>query len=69
MSRFTHAFCDACWIEENPDRGPVRMVGIQVPTVACCRCGIPHVPSIFVRADPSTLRCGGMGDYHDSDEG
>lgn len=58
-SRRTHSLCPACWNTQNPDRplDPERD-GRGQPE-RCCRCGHAHLSGIYVRAEPSEMRCGG----------
>jgi hypothetical protein len=58
MSRWTHSICESCWTARNPDRQPVKLRAEQDET--CCYCGQPHSSGIFVRDDPSTLKCNGQ---------
>ncbi len=66
MSRWNHAVCDLCWSEREPDRTPVRFT--VAPTVDCCYCGTPTTSGIFVRQDPTEVRCKGEAGTHVEDE-
>lgn len=64
MSQWTHHFCDKCWRERYPNRSATRLRDYTGP---CCGCG-GAAHGIFIRADPSTLKCGGTGPEHEEEE-
>lgn len=55
---WTHAACLPCYQRLHPGRQIVRVVDAK--TEPCCVCGQPAGDGIYVRADPSTLRCEGV---------
>jgi len=62
MSKWTHAICQDCWDEQNPDRQAVRVVLGELER--CCYCLEDTASGIYVRADPDTTGCEGV---HDDD--
>jgi len=55
--------CDRCWTARNPLRRPFRVV-VGVPTESCCFCGLATRSGIYVRQDPMTVPCSGLGTRH-----
>ena len=50
MSRFINApICDICWMQQNPDRDPVRMC--EADPEACYFCGRATRSGIYVRTE------------------
>lgn len=65
MSRWTHAICDPCWDKHYSPRLPVRLNvtgNADEPAELCCFCGRVTLGGIFVRADPSAVKCKGEHD-------
>lgn len=60
MSPWTHALCQRCWDELNPNRRPAEVADARKET--CCSCELPTRSGIYVRREPKTLRCGGKHD-------
>lgn len=57
MSRWTHAVCQHCW--ETRFGGDPHRVVVDTARETCCFCGIETRSGIYVREDPSNLRCRG----------
>ncbi len=55
MSKWTHNMCMDCWVRENGDRTPTRL--IDADTEVCCFCGSETSDGIFVRAEPQDPPC------------
>lgn len=62
-SRWTHTMCDPCWAAQRGEATPVRM--LAAPPERCCYCGALTISGIFIREDPTTLRCGGWHEAPD----
>lgn len=60
MGSWTHAICDNCWNEQNPDTVPVRLRAEYMTEEVCCFCGTKTRNGIFIRHDPGSLRCKGV---------
>jgi len=58
-SKWTHNICKTCWDVNFPERKAVTLT-IKV-TEICCYCGCFNTTGIFVREDPTKLKCKG---YH-----
>lgn len=61
---WTHAICDNCWDEQNPDRPSPRTHEGSHET--CCFCSQGTISGIYVRADPKETACKGVHDDKDS---
>lgn len=61
MSRWNHSICEKCWNTRNPEREPVKLREEFRDEKAepCCYCGVMHCSGIYLRDDPSVLRCKG----------
>lgn len=64
MPEWNHNLCERCWftgpegaLEDGRFRMPVRTKTEH--TDICCRCGVPTVTGIFVRAPETELLCRG----------
>jgi len=57
MSTWTHNICDDCWAKREPGRLAHRLCEAGMTT--CCFCGKPTKGGIYVREDPTKLKCGG----------
>lgn len=53
---WTHALCDRCWAMRNGVQASAIMNEIE--TEKCCQCG-KVCRGIFIREDPSLMRCRG----------
>lgn len=50
---WTHAMCEACWLDREPDRVPHRL---RTPDLEnCCFCGTMTVSGIYARQDPKSI--------------
>jgi hypothetical protein len=49
--------CEICWLLLNPNHPPITVRGGDPEK--CCWCGNETESGIFVRYDPTELRCGG----------
>ena len=54
-SRWTHAICIECFSAKFPDRRPIKVRGDDL--VQCCYCDKRTGLGIYVRDDPSTMKC------------
>lgn len=56
MSRWTHPICLWCWEQREPQRSPTH-AGNALER--CCFCGKTTTMGIYVREDPTSVRCHG----------
>lgn len=62
---WTHRMCDRCWdAMRRAERGePIRLWRDTLRP--CCYCGEPTDSGIYVRAQPTTVKCQGLGPEHE----
>jgi len=49
---WTHAICNACWKEIEPDREAARVSDMIRKIEMCCWCGTPTASGIYRRENP-----------------
>ena len=52
---WNHAICDNCWKIREPNKVPIRVIGLEEIEI-CCWCGC-NGNGIFVREDPKIVPC------------
>jgi hypothetical protein len=60
MSWFDHVICMKCWEKREGYglRDPIRVLCDRQEV--CCFCGDPTTDRIYVRVDPSLVKCKGL---------
>jgi hypothetical protein len=67
VSKWNHRCCAACWRKRNPDGREPHHLTTDAGGI-CCVCGILDASGIFIRADPESLKCQGLGPEHEDSE-
>ena len=62
VSRWTHAICEDCWLEREPNKQPCQLT--NAADESCCYCGKTTVAGIYVRGNPAETKCRGEGGTH-----
>lgn len=55
---WTQPCCDDCWVEQEPNRVPVRVVSVDMALPEyeqCAWCGQGTLSGIYKRADPRSV--------------
>ncbi len=54
---WTHSICPACWNKKNPDRVFEPTRDGRGECVRCCFCRYWHMSGLYLRENPTSLRC------------
>lgn len=60
MTLWTHVICEVCWSKREPGRVPHQVMDDDPQR--CCFCGASTSAGIYVRENPTNLKCGGRHD-------
>lgn len=60
MPSWTHQMCERCWFDRHTNEDGTVLLPMRVRDpicVPCCFCDKPTIAGIFVRSDPTLLKC------------